>query len=133
MTCHKGETPDITQAYCRTSRCKDYGYLTSKYASSFHLKQTKLMQENKQDTDGANIFHQEKVDMEQGTIVKCSPVGEFIAHYLMGHKPTNQDAGQEAHDRQEQLSCDKVEETEQRHTKEMVTLHSTQRKGAEDG
>ena len=57
------------------------------------------MQENKHDTDGAHIFHQEEIDMEQTAIIECSPVGEFVAHNLMWYKPTNQDTGQEAHDK----------------------------------
>ena len=91
------------------------------------------MQENEHDTDGAYVLHQEEVDMEQAAIIECSPVGEFVAHNLMWYKPTNQDTGQEAHDRQEQLTRDKVEEAEQRHTEVVVTLHSTQGKGVEDG
>lgn len=70
------------------------------------------MQEYKQDADRTNVFHQEKIDMEQAAIIECSPVGEFVAHNLMWYKPTNQDTGQEAHDRQEQLTRDKVEEAE---------------------
>lgn len=70
------------------------------------------MQENEHDTDGAYVLHQEEVDMEQAAIIECSPVGEFVAHNLMWYKPTNQDTGQEAHDRQEQLTRDKVEEAE---------------------
>ena len=71
------------------------------------------MQENKQNTNGAHVFHQEEVNMEEAAIIKCSPVGEFITHNLMRYEPTNQDAGQEAHDRQQQLACYKVKQIEQ--------------------
>ena len=40
-------------------------------------------------------------------------VGKFIAHNLMGHKPTNEDAGEEAHDGQENLAGYEVEPVEQ--------------------
>ena len=51
--------------------------------------------------------------MEQTTIIKCSFIGELITHNLMRYEPTDQDTGEEAHDRQQQLSCYKVEQIEQ--------------------
>ena len=71
------------------------------------------MQENKHDTNGAHVFHQEKVNMEQAAIIECPPIGKFITHNLMRHKPSDKNTGQEAHDRQEQLSSNEVEKAEQ--------------------
>ena len=61
------------------------------------------MQENKQDTNGAHILHQEQINMEQSAIIKCSKIGELITHNLMRYEPTYKNTGEEAHDRQQQL------------------------------
>ena len=85
------------------------------------------MQENKQYADGAHIFHQEEVEMEQTTISKCAHIGKLIANYLMRHKPSYKDAGKESNDWQEQLTSYKVEQIENSHAKEAKSIPSSQR------
>ncbi len=53
---------------------------------------------------------------------KRTPVGELVAHYLMGNKPAYEDASQEADNRQEYLTCDKVEPVEERTAEEYQTM-----------
>ena len=56
--------------------------------------------------------------MKQPAIIKRSHVSELIANNLMGHKPTKEYAGKEAHHWQEQLSCDEIKQIEERHAKQ---------------
>ena len=60
--------------------------------------------------------------MEETCIQERALVGELIANQLVRHKPANQDAGEEPHYRQEQLTGDEVEEVEQRHTEQAHEL-----------
>ena len=53
------------------------------------------------------------------------PVGELVAHDLMGQEPSDEDTCQESHDGQEYLSCDEVEPLEQRLSIERETVDST--------
>ena len=76
------------------------------------------MQEDEQDTDGADILHQEQIEMEEPPIAKRTPVCKFITYDLMWHKPADKDTGEEAHDRQEQLAGDEIEYVEDRHAEE---------------
>ncbi len=66
------------------------------------------MQENKQDSQRADIFHQKKVNMEEAA-TQSAPVGELVTDNLMGNSPTNEDTRQEAYGRQEYLASDEVE------------------------
>ena len=50
----------------------------------------------------------------------------------MGHKPSDEDAGEEAHDRQEQLAGNEIEEVEHRHAEELVVVPGSQREGTYD-
>ena len=70
------------------------------------------MEENKKYSQRADILHKEDVPMEEATW-QCPPVGEFVTHSLMRHSPANEYTGQEAHDRQEHLTRDKVKPVEQ--------------------
>ena len=84
------------------------------------------MQEDKQDTDGTDVLHQEDVEMEQRPVTQCPPVGKLIPHNLMRHEPADEDTGQEAHDGQEQLACHKVEQVEDRLAKHLYILADAQ-------
>lgn len=85
------------------------------------------MQEDEENANRANELHQEKVEMEQADVAQCVIVGELVAHNLMRHEPADKDAGEEAHDRQEHLTSDKVEEVEHRHLEELVVTPGAQR------
>ena len=75
------------------------------------------MQEDKQDSQRTDILDQENVQVEE-TSTQCPPVRELVAYCLMGHKPSDEDTGQEAYYWQEYLSRDEVEPVEQRLAKE---------------
>ena len=90
------------------------------------------MKEDEENTDGTDILHQEEVEMEDATVAQRAVVRKLIAHTLMGHKPSDKDAGEEAYDRQEQLSGNEVEEIEHRHAEELVVVPSPQRERTDD-
>ena len=76
------------------------------------------MEENEEYADGADVFHEEKINVEQPSIAQRSPVSEFGTHNLMRHKPTDEDTREEAHNRQEELAGDKIEKIEEGLTEE---------------
>ena len=55
------------------------------------------MKEYKKNTNGADVLHQKKEQVEE-TSAQRAPVGEFVAHNFVGHKPADENAGQEAYD-----------------------------------
>ena len=69
------------------------------------------MEEDKQNTDRADILHQKEIEMEE-TSTKSSPVGKLVAHYLVGYEPANEDAGEETYHRQENLARYEVKPVE---------------------
>ncbi len=71
------------------------------------------MQKDKENGQRTDVLHEEDIEVEE-TSWQRSPVGELVAYYLMRYEPTNKDAGQEAYDRQENLSGDEVKPVEQR-------------------
>ncbi len=79
------------------------------------------MQEDKENSQWADILHEEDIEVEKAS-GQSSPVGELVAHYLMRDEPADEDASQEAHDRQENLSGDEVKPVEQRLAEEVQTL-----------
>ena len=60
--------------------------------------------------------------MKQSTIIERFQVCKLITDQLMRYKPTNEDTSQEANNRQEQLSSDKVKQIEQCHAKQLVRI-----------
>ena len=70
------------------------------------------MEEDKQNTNRADVLHQEHIEMVHGDITQSAIVGKLLAHQLMRYEPTNEDTSEEAHNRQEQLTCDEVEKIE---------------------
>ena len=85
------------------------------------------MQEDEQDTDWTDILHQEDVEMEQRDITQGAIVSELVAHKLMWNEPADEDTGQEAHNRQEQLARDKVEQVEDGHAEQLLSAPCAQR------
>ena len=83
------------------------------------------MEENEEYTDGADVLHEEKINVEQPSIAQRSPVGELGTHDLMRHKPTDKDTSEEAHNRQEQLAGDEIEEVKEGLTEERKMLANT--------
>ena len=77
------------------------------------------MQEDKQDTQRTDIFHQEQIEVEIMVDTQGAAIGKFIVNQLVRYEPTNHDTGQEAYDRQEDLSCHEVEDIKQRLFEEM--------------
>ena len=70
------------------------------------------MQEDEQDTQRTDILHQEKIEVEIMVDTQGAAIGKFIVNQLVRYEPTNHDTGQEAYDRQEDLSRDEVEPIE---------------------
>ena len=85
------------------------------------------MQEDKQDTDGADVLDEEEIDVEQSSVAERAPVGKLIFHNLVGCEPTDKDTSEEAHDGQEHLSCHKIEEIEDGLLKQHILFAYTQR------
>ena len=83
------------------------------------------MQEYEQDAERTHILHKEQVEMEQCHVAQRTPVSELIAHNLMRHEPADEDTGQEAHYRQEQLTSHKVEHVEDGHAEDLQSAPST--------
>ena len=83
------------------------------------------MQKYKEDGQRADVLHKENIEMEKAS-AKGSPIGELVVHHLVRYKPANEDAGQEAHNGQEDLACDEVEPVEQRLAEEVQTIDGTQ-------
>ena len=125
LTRHKRETPDIAKAYCRPSRSQDDGQSATENAPFLHLQQSELVEEDKENTDGADVLDEEQIDVEQSSIAQRTPVAKLSAHDLMRYKPTYKDACEEAHDGQEQLTSDKVKEIEEVLAKERKMLAHT--------
>ena len=75
------------------------------------------MEEDEQDADGTDVSHAEEVDAKeapsQGVLV-----GEFLTNNLLRHIPSHEETGEETSQRQEYLSCGKVEEAEETHAKQ---------------
>ena len=71
------------------------------------------MEEYEEYANGADIFHQKEVEMEEWA-AQCTPVGELVAHYLVRHKPADEDTGKETYDGQEDLPGNEVKPIEQR-------------------
>ena len=88
------------------------------------------MEEDKQNTNRADVLHKEDIEMEHRDISQGALVGEFVAHQFVGHEPADKDTRQEAHYRQEQLTCNKVEQIEDSHAKQLMLAHSAQRQRA---
>ncbi len=83
------------------------------------------MQEDEQDTYRTDELYQEDIEMEYSDITQRTIVCKLVAHNLMRHKPTDEDAGEEAHNRQEQLSGNKIEEVKDCHTEQLVVMPGT--------
>ena len=60
--------------------------------------------------------------MKQITISQGAHIIKLVAYYLMWYKPSYKDACQESYDRQEQLACNKVEEVEYVHSKQVESF-----------
>ena len=80
------------------------------------------MKEYKEYADRTHILNKENVEVEQTTISQCTHIGKLIAYYLMWYRPSYKDACKESYDRKEQLTCDKVEEVEDVHAKQVESL-----------
>ena len=80
----------------------------------YHIE---LVQENAQDSQRTDETHQEKEDSEEAAPQRA-PVGKLILDNRLGNKPSQEDAGQEATDRQEDLSCDEI-----KHIKQCLVAH----------
>ena len=77
------------------------------------------MEEDKQNAQRTDIFHQEDIKVEISADTQRATISKLIMYQLMRHKPAYQDTGQKTYDRQEDLSCHKVEDVEQRLLEEM--------------
>ena len=78
------------------------------------------MEEDKQDTNWADILHQKNIEMEQRDITQGSTISKLIANQLVRYEPTNKDTSQKAYNRQEQLACDEIEQIEDGHAKQLL-------------
>ena len=65
------------------------------------------MQENEQNADRTDILHQEQVEVEEAS-AQLAPVGKLVMNDLMRYYPAYEDASQEPHYRQEDLTRDKI-------------------------
>ena len=82
------------------------------------------MQEDEEDADRTDILHQEQVKMEILS-AQGAPVGKLVTHNLMRNEPSNEDAGEESDDRQENLACYEVKPVEHGPLEERQALDST--------
>ena len=73
-----------------------------------------LVQENDEDGHGAHESNEKEVGAEECG-AQSAPVGELVFHNVLGHKPAQEDAGEESAYGQENLSGYKVEHIEERH------------------
>ena len=87
------------------------------------------MHEDKDDEQRTNIFHEEEIDMEE-VAAKCTPVGELVVYHLVGQVPAYEEAGKEAADRKEHLTCNKVEDVEKCLSEERQSLNASKRQRA---
>lgn len=76
------------------------------------------MEENEEDAERTDVLHQEEVKVEKGAAQRA-PVGELVADDFVGDEPTDEDAGEEAHHGEENLTRHEVEDVEQRHAEEL--------------
>ena len=88
------------------------------------------MEEDNQDACGTEILDGKEIDMEERP-AESAPIGELVAHQLVGQIPSHHQAGEESAYRQEHLTCDEVEDVEQGLTKERQVLNVSQRRRAE--
>ena len=71
--------------------------------------------------------------MEISADTQCATIGELVAYQFMWYEPTYQDTGKETYNRQEYLSCHKIEDVKQRLFEEMQCGTSgAQREGTDD-
>lgn len=70
------------------------------------------MEKDEEDTDRADVLDQQEIEVEIVT-AKSTPIGEFVAHELVGDKPAEEDAGQKTYDGEENLSGDEIEPVEE--------------------
>ena len=83
------------------------------------------MEEDYQDTCRTEILDGEDIHMEEGA-AESAPISEFIAHQLVRQIPSHHQAGEESAYRQEHLTCDEVEDVEERLAQETHHLISTE-------
>ena len=88
------------------------------------------MEEHQQNGQGTDESHTEEIDAEERAADR-PPVGELIVHNLLGHIPADKQTGEQATDRQEYLSGDKIEDVEQRLAKELQPIPRPKRQRAE--
>lgn len=88
------------------------------------------MEEDNQDACGTEILDGKEIDMEERP-AESAPIGELVAHQLVGQIPSHHQAGEESAYRQEHLTCDEVEDVEERLAQETHHLISPERQRAE--
>ena len=76
------------------------------------------MEEDEKDADRTDVLHEEEVEVEEAA-AEGTPVGELVTHNLVRYEPTDEDAGEEADNRQEDLACDEVKPIEERLAEEL--------------
>ena len=70
------------------------------------------MKEYKQYAEGTDIFHTEEIEVEEAA-THGAPVGELVAHHLMGDSPAYKQTGEQTTYGEEDLTCDKIEDIEE--------------------
>ena len=140
---HIREPPDVTQSHSRPCRSKNHAYLGCKISSIrlYHhtlfycvcefVDDSQLVQEYRQDKYRADDSHTEQIDAEEPS-AECAPVGELVFHDFLWHIPSNEEAGEEAADRQQYLSGHEIEYVEKRFAGYLQIIHVAQRERAED-
>lgn len=83
------------------------------------------MQEYRQDAEGTNKTNQEQIALKERAF-ECSPISKLIANDILGYIPTQEQTSEETTNRQENLSCDKVENIKQRLPIELQVIHISQ-------
>ena len=71
------------------------------------------MQEYRQNAERTNKPNQEQIALKERALER-SPIGKLIANDILGNIPAQEKTSEETTNRQENLSCDKVENVKQR-------------------
>lgn len=69
------------------------------------------MEEYNEDSKRTYEAYHQIICSEEG-IFQGAPVGKFILYYLLIHYPSEEDTGEEASDRKENLTCNEVKPIE---------------------
>ena len=88
------------------------------------------MHEDEKDEQRTHVFYKEQIYGEHATL-QCAPVCELIFYHLVRYIPTHEQTREESAKWKEHLTCDEVEDVEERLAQETHHLISPERQRAE--